>query len=173
MRNSVVMAICEQLSRHSIAAFRFNFRGVGRSGGSFGGGVAEREDVKAALTFVSSTSNIDSARIGLAGYSFGASVTLPVAVEDACVSLLALVSPAILETGWEQLEQYNRPKFVIAGDADSVIMLERLRQNVGDIRLPEQYELVSGADHFWWDYEDVLARKVAEFFLAGFKDRTS
>jgi len=169
MHNNIVMAICDELSRQSIAAFRFNFRGVGRSGGSFGGGVAEREDVKAAITFVSSTSNIDSTRIGLAGYSFGGSVALPVAVEDRRVGLLALVSPAILETGWEQLEQYNRPKFVIAGDADTVIMLERMRQNIKDVHISQQFELVPGADHFWWGYEEQLARKVTGFFTDNFE----
>lgn len=169
MYNNVVAAICEELSRQSIAAFRFNFRGVGRSGGSFGGGVAEREDVKAALTLVASASSIDSEKLGLAGYSFGGSVALPVAVEDRRVNLLALVSPAILDTGWEQLEQYTRPKFVIGGDADTVIMLERLRQNIKDVHVPDQYELVSGADHFWWGYEEQLARKVTDFFVAGFE----
>ena len=74
MSNSVVVAICQALARQSIAALRFNFRGVGRSGGNYGGGIDEQEDVRAALALVPSTSEIDPKKIGLAGYSFGAGV---------------------------------------------------------------------------------------------------
>jgi len=55
MHNNVVIAICEALSQQLVAALRFNFRGVCKSGGKFGGGITEQEDVKAALAFVSST----------------------------------------------------------------------------------------------------------------------
>ena len=69
MSNNVVMAICQALPRQSIAAFRFNFRGVGESGGTFGGGIAEQDDIKAALTLVSSAPEIDPERIGKAQHT--------------------------------------------------------------------------------------------------------
>ncbi len=170
MLNNVVSAIWQALPRHSIAAFRFNFRGVGDSGGAFGGGIAEQEDVKAALDFLLSTPDIDAKRIGLAGYSFGASVALPVALQDERVSLLALVSPVSAlrsDSGWEQLKGYHKSKFLIVGDADLVIPLEQFQQHIKDID-PKQYHVVSGADHFWWGYEEEVAEKVAQFFVAGF-----
>ena len=105
----------------SIAALRFNFRGVGKSGGAFGEGIGEQEDVRAALDFVLATPGIDQERIGLAGYSFGGGVALPVAVKDERVKLLALVSPALSELGWEELKGYGKPKFVIIGENDFVI----------------------------------------------------
>ena len=168
MLNNVVIAICQALSRHSIIAFRFNFRGVGNSGGAFGGGIAEQEDVKAALAFILSTPDIDAKRIGLAGYSFGASVALPVALQDERVDLLAVVSPALSDSGWEQLEEYHKSKFLIVGDADFVIPLERFQQHIQNIADPKQYHVVSGADHFWWGYEEEVAQKVTQFFVAGF-----
>ncbi len=78
MLNNVVLPICHALAGVGILAFRFNFRGVGRSEGVFGEGVAEQEDVKAALSFVSSMERVDRERMGLVGYSFGAMVALPV-----------------------------------------------------------------------------------------------
>ena len=168
MLNNVVVAICQALTRYSIAAFRFNFRGVGGSGGSFGGGIAEQEDVKAALVFISSRAGIDAKRLGLAGYSFGAGVALPAALQDERISRLALVSPAFSDSGWEQLREYQRPKFLIVGDADFVIPLERFQQQVKDIADPEQYQVVSGADHFWFGYEQEVAEQVARFFASGF-----
>ncbi len=168
MSNSIVMAICQALAQQSITAFRFNFRGVGKSGGTFGGGIAEQEDVKAALTLVSSTPDIDLERIGLAGYSFGASVALPAAIHEEQVKLLALVSPPLSDAGWEQLKEYPKPKFIISGDEDSVIPQSRLQQYIKDSPAPCDCRIISGADHFWMGYETQAAQAVAQFFLAGF-----
>ena len=169
MFNNVVTAVCQALSQHSVAAFRFNFRGVGNSGGTFGGGITEQDDVKAALAFVGSTPEVDSKRIGLVGYSFGASVALPVAVQNERVNLLALVSPALTDSGWEQLKGYCKPKFIILGDTDFVIPSERFQQHWQDVSEPKQHEVISGADHFWWGYERELTEKVSQFFVAGFE----
>ena len=169
MLNNIIIAICETLCQSSIAALRFNFRGVGKSGGKFGGGLGEREDVKVALTFVSSTSSIDPKKVGLAGYSFGSSVALPVALEDERVCQLALVSPALSEAGWEQLGEYSKPKFVIVGEVDSVVQLEQFQEHIKNKVLhPAQYAIIPGADHFWWGYEGVVAQKVTQFFVDGF-----
>ncbi len=168
MLNNIIVTICRALSRHSIAAFRFNFRGVGKSGGEFGGGITEQEDVKAALDFLLATPDIDTGRIGLVGYSFGAGVALAVALQDERISLLALVSPALSDSAWEQLKGYHSAKFLIVGDADSVIPLERFQQHIRDVADPRQYQVVSGADHFWRGYEEEVARQVTRFFVAGF-----
>jgi hypothetical protein len=166
MSSNVVFGICQALAERSIAALRFNFRGVGQSGGEYGEGIAEQEDAKAALDFAISTEGIDKERIGLAGYSFGGGVALPVAVKDDRVQILALVSPALAEGGWEELKRYNKPKLVIAGENDLVIPREQFLKYAAD--MPEQYRVVAGADHFWDGYEAVVAEKVSRFFGEGF-----
>jgi alpha/beta superfamily hydrolase len=168
MSSNVIFAICQALAQQSIAALRFNFRGVRKSGGVFGGGIAEQEDVRAALAFVSSTPTIDQKRIGLAGYSFGAGVALPVAVQDERVKLLALVSPALLDSGWEQLKRYTKPKFIIIGENDFAIPQQQLQQLVEDIPEPKQCQIIPGADHFWAGFEEEVAQKVTQFFAVGF-----
>ncbi len=167
MMNNVVTAICEELNNNSIAAFRFNFRGVGNSQGSFGGGIIEQEDVKAALHHVSSESRIDIDRIGLAGYSFGGGVALPAAIHNERIKILALISPALEDSSWDQLIEYNNPKYVVFGDNDTVIPLEGFKLYMKKSN-PGQYHLISRADHFWWGYEKELARQVVKFFIDGF-----
>jgi len=169
MSNNVALAICEALARRSIAALRFNFRGAGRSEGTFGNGIAEQEDIRAALSLVPSTANIDPERVGLAGYSFGASVALPVAAQNSEVSLLTLVSPALSDSGWEQLKAYSKPVFIIGGEHDSIIPPEQIQQHIKDTTELKQPNIISGADHFWQGYEMEAAEKAAEFFAAGFK----
>jgi alpha/beta superfamily hydrolase len=166
MSSNVVFGICQALAERDIAALRFNFRGVGQSGGEFGESIAEQADVKAALDFALANDGINKERIGLAGYSFGGMVALPVALSDARVKILALVSPALDEGGWEELEKYNKPKFVIAGENDFVIPHQYFLKMAADT--PEQYQVVAGADHFWGSYEDKVAERVSRFFGEGF-----
>ncbi len=66
----VIKGICSELASRSIAALRFNFRGVGRSGGSYGEGITEQEDIKAAITFALSEKDIDAKRLGFGGLFF-------------------------------------------------------------------------------------------------------
>lgn len=160
MDNNVVMTIYKTLVTQSIAALRFNFRGVGRSGGKFGGGVKEREDVKAALDYLNKRREIDTGRLGLVGYSFGGAVTFPVAQEDMRIGKLVLISPALNENGWEELKSYSRPKLVLLGDADTVIPYARLKKYfTGD----KQFQVIAGADHFWWGFETEMSKRVGEF----------
>lgn len=169
MSVSVVFSICQALAEQQVAALRFNFRGVGNSGGKYGGGIDEQEDVRAALAFVSSTPDIDTKRVGLVGYSFGAGVASPVAVQDDRVSLLAMVSPALSDSDWQQLKKYTRPSFIISGEEDFVIPADQLRQYIKDIPGLKECEIIPGVDHFWQSHEDELIKKVADFFVAGFK----
>lgn len=170
MQNNVVMAICQGLLSHSVAAFRFNFRGAGRSGGVYGGGITEREDVKAALAFVHARPEINTEKIGLTGYSFGAMVALPAALQEGAVRLLALISPPLADSAWEQLKGYLKPKLLIVGSADAFVPTREFQQHAQDMPEPKQSFVVSGADHFWWGYEGEVAQKVAQFFAAGFNE---
>ena len=168
MNNNAVFAICEAVAERGIAALRFNFRGVGNSGGAYGDGIDEQEDVTAALDYVAASPNIDTRRVGLAGYSFGTGVIVPVAVKDSRVQLIALVSPALSDASWKQLKTYSKPRFLISGEHDFVIPVAQFRQHVNEMAEPKQWEVVAGADHFWGGYEDQIAPKIARFFADGF-----
>lgn len=60
MDNYVVSALCRGLVEQGIAALRFNFRGVGRSTGTYGEGKGEIEDARSALTYLASRPEIDA-----------------------------------------------------------------------------------------------------------------
>ncbi|MDD4876401.1 MAG: hypothetical protein PHQ86_04630 [Dehalococcoidales bacterium] len=168
MSNDVVITICQELAKQSIVAFRFNFRGVGKSEGAFGGGITEQEDVNAALAVVPLTTCINPEKIGLSGYSFGVKVVLPVALSNAKVNLLALVSPPLTDVEWGQLNEYSKSKYFIIGGNDHLIAKNIFTHHINNVREPVQYEVVTEADHFWWGYEEEVARKVTRFFSIGF-----
>ena len=76
MHNSVVTGVAAELTERGFGVLRFNFRGVGSSEGEFDWGAGECEDAKAAVDHVSLVEEIDSSRIGIVGYSFGAAVAI-------------------------------------------------------------------------------------------------
>ena len=168
MHNNVVSVICQALAQESIATLRFNFRGVGRSEGSHEEGIGEQADVSAALDFLESREGIDRGRIGLAGYSFGTKVAMPVALREQRVRVVALVSPFLDDADWQNLRTYGVPKLFICGSEDSFISPHKVKRLVGEAAPPSECEVVFGADHFWWGFEGKIAQKVSAFFRAVF-----
>ena len=69
---------CKMLNDWGYAAFRFDMRSCGDSEGEFGHLLCldQVEDTRNALTFLTGHANIDGARIGVMGSSFGAAVAL-------------------------------------------------------------------------------------------------
>jgi uncharacterized protein len=168
MYNGISAAIWQELPGHSIASFRFNFRGVGKSEGSYGKGLAEQGDVRAALDFISSSSLTDNQKIGLAGYSFGAMVALQVALKEERVIRLALVSPPLTDNNWEQLRNYRNAKLFLVGDSDHFTPAGRVFEQIKDVPDPGSYQIITGADHFLGGYEAEVAQRISRFFAAGF-----
>ena len=169
MDNNVILSVAAALVKKSLIAFMFNFRGVGRSQGSFDG-VAEQEDVRAAVDWVVVQAEVDTARIGVAGYSFGASVALPEARHDSRVRALALLSPALIdETQAAQLSDYPVPKLIISGAIDEFVSEKQLKLMEQQAAQPRKLVIVPGADHFWFSHEAVLAEQVAAFFSVSFR----
>ena len=167
MNNNVVHEVCVALGEHSIASLRFNFRGVGRSGGQFADGVGEQEDVKAALSFLEGHKEIDSSRLGLCGYSFGTMVNIPVADVDERVQAYAGVSSFFVAP--DLLQNFLKPKFFIHGKNDDLISPQQAEEFIQKLPDPKTFELIEGADHFWWGFDRGVGEKVGSFFASCFK----
>jgi len=73
MRAPILGAIASRAIRAGFDVLRFNFRGVGGSTGSYGDGIAEIEDVDAAVGWMARR---DAPVVGIAGWSFGAATAL-------------------------------------------------------------------------------------------------
>lgn len=169
MDNNVILSVASALAKQPIIAFMFNFRGVGRSQGSFGGGEDEQQDLKAAIDWLEAQAEVDAGRIGVAGYSFGAFVALPEARHDPRVRALALISPALMDDAKiAQLGDYRIPKFIISGSADEHVTEKQLKLMEQKAADPKRLEIIPGADHFWLGHEAALAERVVTFFSAAF-----
>jgi alpha/beta superfamily hydrolase len=168
MNNNVVQAVESGLLGKGMGSLIFNFRGVGGSGGRFGGGIAEHEDLKAALSFAATQKRVDPGKMGACGYSFGSLVAFSAAVTDERVKAVAGVSPFVEPA--DLLDHYAQPKLFICGTEDGFIASQSLRQLVQRLPEPKELVLVPEVDHFWVGHEDDLAEKVTSFFLKFLKE---
>jgi len=163
MENNVVMAICRALAEGGLATLRFNFRGVGGSSGSYGGGLGEVQDARAALDFLAGLEGVDGDCLGLAGYSFGALVAL--STSDERVRALAAVSPPAGGLAPAFVRQ-GVPTLLISGDRDDIAPAAGLPEMAASLGRDCEVRSVAGADHFWWGREETVATAVVEFLRA-------
>jgi len=163
MYNVVVELLCRSLEASGFVALRFNFRGVGMSEGSYGHGVGEVKDARAALGFLKSISSPKVTKLGIAGYSFGAYVAARAATEGPDVNGLALISPPFALYDFGFLRTVRGPKLIVMGDRDEFAgtLTEGLVRTIaGEAKI----SLIEGADHFWLGHEEEVCDEVTKFF---------
>lgn len=145
MRTGVPSYLFDSLPASGVAALRFNFRGVGASAGSHDAGVAERDDVVAALDALHPV--VEGLPLVLAGWSFGADVSL--AVDDDRVAGWLAVAPTLRVVPLEDMSAAtdDRPKLLAVPQHDQFNPPEECRRAVEG--WPHtRVEVVPGADHF-------------------------
>ncbi len=81
MDNKVVTTVIRAWLNLGLATVRFNYRGVGKSAGSYGEGKGEIEDLKAIKKWVQEKA--PAAELWLGGFSFGTYIATHVAAEQA------------------------------------------------------------------------------------------
>ena len=149
MDNPVVVRAVEVAVALDVATMRFNFRGVGASTGTHGGGGAEQRDLGEALDRLREAVPADAPVIA-AGYSFGSLVAAHVAARGR-IDALALIAPPLGIGDDRRLPGFpaTRPVLVVVGSADEYCppsAIERLRAELRDARI----DVVDGANHFFF-----------------------
>lgn len=165
MHSSVTAALFRSLPRSHVAALRFDFRGAGSSGGVFGEGVAEADDVRAALDAVPTA--LAGVPVAVIGYSFGADVALQVLDERICGWLL--IAPPLRSVSVESIAAAadQRPKLMAVPEHDQFNPPEQARSHVVDW-VNTSLVVVEGGDHFLAGRTQVLT-DIAVAFLAGLR----
>ena len=162
MHNKVVFRAAKAFERLGYPSLRFNFRGVGRSRGTFDEGAGEAEDVKAALDWMAGE------HPGLAlvhcGFSFGNAIGTPVAAADDRVDRLVCLGTPTASFRFERLAQVVKPKLFVQGEHDEHGPLKALREGLARVAQPWTLVVVNGADHFFADHLDEMERAIAAYF---------
>jgi alpha/beta superfamily hydrolase len=146
MKNKVVHTLARTFQRMGAACLRFNFRGVGASGGSYDGGNGEIQDALAAARFM--RGHFPQAKLWLAGFSFGGAVALR-AASLASADLLVTVAPALQKLAAVQATVPDCPWLFIHGDRDTTVSCRDNIDWVEKLDRPPEVYIARGVDHFF------------------------
>lgn len=118
MHNKVVTTIARAFNTMGIIAVTFNYRGVGKSDGSYGDISGEVEDCLAVVTWVSQ--QWPQAKLLCAGFSFGAYIAASIAAKVTTEQLIS-VAPAVDRMPYADLQHVACPWLVIQGEDDEIV----------------------------------------------------
>ncbi|MEZ5564840.1 MAG: alpha/beta hydrolase [Gammaproteobacteria bacterium] len=147
MLNKVVHTLSRALNGLQIPAIRFNFRGVGASGGAYADGIGETDDALAVVAWA--RERYPDRELWLAGFSFGAAVAIRAARTSACSQLIT-VAPAV--TRMSELLGSDLPEcpwLLIQGTADEVVAADDVAAWVKSLKSPPTFVLLPDVDHFF------------------------
>ncbi|HMN51855.1 MAG TPA: CocE/NonD family hydrolase, partial [Xanthobacteraceae bacterium] len=145
------------------SVLRFNFRGVGRSQGSFDHGQGELSDAAAALDWVQSA-NPEARACWIAGFSFGAWIGMQLLMRRPEVEgFLSIAAPASLYD-FSFLAPCPSSGLFVHGDKDAVVpvasvgtLVEKLKTQKGIVI---EQQILKGANHFFDGKVDALMETV-------------
>ena len=152
--NPVVAVLADAYRRQGYTTLRFNFRGVGASGGHYADGRGEQDDVRIAAAYLA---GLGKAVTDLAGYSFGAWVNLSLNPPLPAIRRQLVVAPPVKLLDFGAIAGISAKPIIIAGDRDDFVPLDVLRKLLPIWHPAARLHVLRGVDHFYWNALDRLA----------------
>jgi uncharacterized protein len=160
LHNHVTYRTADALRKAGVSALRFNFRGVGRSTGSYDDGRGEVDDARAALDWLQHQQ--PGVPLLVAGFSFGSRVALQLSAEDPRVERVLLVGAALRLFSFGVARDLHKPKAFIHADHDEYAPLEDVRRLVEETPPPHQLFVVTDSDHLCTGRLDAFEQEAAQ-----------
>ena len=164
MHNKVVYRMAKGLRRSGRAVLRFNFRGVGRSAGSYDHMVGELDDARAALAWL--RARYPALPYSLAGFSFGSRIIMRLGCGTRGAQQLIGVGFPTWREDNSYLTACDVPKLFVQSTVDEFgprAQLEALFETMAE---PKELRFVEAGDHFFAGALEQLEEVFATYPLA-------
>ena len=161
MHNNVVHALSRVYCQNRYTSLRFNFREVGNSQGSHDNGIGEQADVHAAVSYLA---DLGIEQIDLAGYSFGAWVNALSRINDPPVANMIMISPPVAFIDFGAISDLGSLRLIVTGSLDDIAPPDLIETSYHGWNAEAQFEIISGADHFYLGYLDKLEAILSAHF---------
>ena len=146
MHNFIVNLIARAYQKKGFTTLKFNFRGTGKSQGSYDDGAGEQEDVSSALSILK---QMEIKNIDLAGYSFGAWVNALAIGKSNFIGNMVMVSPPVGFVDFSPVNSIPCLKLVVTGSIDDIAPADRIKTMYPGWNPKAQLKIINGADHFY------------------------
>jgi alpha/beta superfamily hydrolase len=147
MHNKVVYRIAKGLRRSGRVVLRFNFRGVGRSAGSYDHMVGELEDARAALGWL--RERYPALPYTLAGFSFGSRIVMRLGCSAIGAQQLIGVGFPTWREDNSYLTKCDVPKLFVQSTVDEFCPRTELEALYETMAEPKELRFVEAGDHFF------------------------
>ena len=165
MHTKVVFQSAKALNRIGCAVLRFNFRGVGRSAGTWDNGRGEMDDYRAAVDFLSR--RYPDLEMWAAGFSFGSYIAMTSGADDDRICTLIGIAPPVNRYEFASVKLSTKPKFVVHGESDELIPLKAVREFYAQLQEPKEFVEIDRANHLFdgqaSEVGDALEELLADF----------
>ena len=165
MNAPLLVALVDHLVARGWAVLRFNFRGIGDSGGQPGTGVEEVADARGALATMAARYDLP---LAVAGWSFGGAVAIRAAAATPDLAACVAIAPAVdekpgISAGLPPPAELTIecPLLLVCGENDDQISPDAV--HAWAIEAGAKYVEMPGANHFFWAKYDHLAETVSGF----------
>ena len=147
MHTKVVFQAAKALTRLGCVVLRFNFRGVGRSAGTWDNGRGEMDDYRAAVDFVSA--RYPELELWAAGFSFGSYIAMTAGADDDRICALIGIAPPVNRYEYASVKLSTKPKFIVHGESDELIPLKAVREFYARLQDPKELVEIDRANHLF------------------------
>jgi len=159
MNNRIVQSLYQTFVRRGFATLRFNFRGVGRSQGTFDNGIGELSDAASALDWVQQI-HPESETTWVAGYSFGAWIGMQLLMRRPEIKGFISISPPANLYDFTFLAPCPSSGIIIQGRADDVVTPAGVQKLVDKLKTQRHITIdhveIDGANHFFENEQDQM-----------------
>jgi alpha/beta superfamily hydrolase len=166
MNNKIVYDLFYSFVQRGFSALRFNFRGVGRSQGSFDHGAGELSDAAAALDWVQAVTP-DAKACWIAGVSFGAWIGMQLLMRRPEIEGFISVAPPANRFDFSFLAPCPSSGLIVHGDSDRVAPLRDVETLVSKLKTQKgiiiEQSVIEGANHFFDGKTDELIAACAGY----------
>ena len=152
MNHQIIYQLYYAFVHRNFSVLRFNFRGVGRSQGSFDHGQGELSDAAASLDWAQSI-NPEARSCWIAGFSFGAWIGMQLLMRRPEIEGFISIAPPANLYDFSFLAPCPASGLILHGSADTITQPIEVERVVSKLRTQKgiviDYDLVEGASHFW------------------------
>lgn len=169
MNNKIVYYLYHSFVRRGFAVLRFNFRGVGRSQGRFDNGIGELSDAAAALDWLQ-TYNKDASSCWIAGFSFGAWISMQLLMRRPEIEGFLSISPPANMYDFTFLAPCPSSGLIVQGTQDEIVTeaaVQKLAEKLQSQKsIKVDYQRIDGANHFYENHLDILVQKIDQYLTS-------
>ena len=166
MNSKIVYALHRSFMEQGFSTLRFNFRGIGRSEGSYDKGEGELSDAASALDWLQLL-NPQAHRFWVAGFSFGAWIGMQLLMRRPELEGFISISPPANLYDFNFLAPCPVSGLIVQGTNDTIVPYDNVNTLVNKLRnqkgIKIDFETIEGSDHFFTDHLSVLRSHVNQY----------